>query len=210
MNGFAEYIAIFLVVAGPGKAVALFASAASQMGWAERIKIAVKSVLIAGIILFVFAFAGQSIIKFFHVSVPALLVAVGVILFIFALQIVLGSGGGDDVSPPDPQSIAIYPLAMPLLASPQAIVAAVVITSKMADASAKLPVFLALGAVLFIDLVAMVGTAVMMKDGDGTKKGGGVAEVLLRVVAIMLCALAVELVVEGLRGFGVDLPRMTQ
>jgi small neutral amino acid transporter SnatA (MarC family) len=51
--------------------------------------------------------------------------------------------------------------------------------------------------------VVLLGAAYLMKAGAGAKKGGGVAEVILRVVAVLLCALAVELVLLGLRDLGV-------
>jgi multiple antibiotic resistance protein len=171
------------------------------MSKAARRAVAIKSVVVASIVLYVFAFLGQEIIKFFHVSVPALEIAGGLILLIFALGIVLGDGGhGPDTS--EGGDIAIYPLAMPLLATPQAIVAIVVLSSRVTEAAHQMNIYLALGATLVIDLAVMVGAATLMKSGDGAKKSGGAGDVLLRVVAILLAALAVELILMGLREVG--------
>lgn len=200
--GFWDLLIIFSVVAGPTKALAMFLAAAGHLPVGERIAIAVKAVFTATIILFVFAFLGQQIIKFFHVSVPALEIAGGIILFVFALGLVLGSGHDDHSGGSDPHAMAIYPLAMPLIASPQAIVALVVVMSRLPTFEDKIPAFAALGAIMVINAAVLVGSAYMMKSG-GDKKEGGIADVILRVVAVLLCALAVELVLLGLRDLGV-------
>lgn len=201
--GFWDLVIIFSVVAGPTKALAMFLAGAGHLPVAERVAIATKAVVTASVILFVFALLGQEIIKFFHVSVPALEIAGGIILFIFALSIVLGSGHDDHSQTGDPHAMAVYPLAMPLIASPQAIVALVVVMSRLPTFQDKIPAFAALATMMAINAVIMIGTAYMLKGDTDGKKGGGIAEVVLRVVAVLLCALAVELVLLGLRDLGV-------
>ena len=201
--GFWDLVIIFSVVAGPTKALAMFLAGAGHLPVAERVAIATKAVVTSSVILFVFAFLGQSIIKFFHVSVPALEIAGGIILFVFALGIVLGSAHDDHAEAGDPHAMAVYPIAMPLIASPQAIVALVVVMSRLPTFADKIPAFAALATMMAINAAILIGSAYMMKSGDDGKKGGGIAEVILRVVAVLLCALAVELVLLGLRDLGV-------
>jgi multiple antibiotic resistance protein len=199
----ADVFLILLVVAGATKAAAFFAAAGKNMSSAERRGAAVKSVAIQAVVLTFFAWRGQNIMAFFHVSLGALEIAGGIILFIFALGLVLGEEHAHDDSAPV-GDIAIYPLAVPLLASPQAIVGTVIIFAKAPDMTAKLWAYGALVAVFVFNLVVMYGLALLMKNGDdAAKKSSGYAGVLLRIVAILLCSLAVELIVLGLREYGV-------
>ena len=201
--GFLELVLILLVVAGPTKALALFAAATGHLPVADRVAIAVKAVVTSAVILFVFALLGGQIIDFFHVSVPALELAGGAILFVFALGIVLGSGHDDHGETGDPKAMALYPLAMPLIASPQAIVVLVIVMSRIpAFEGNRIPVFGALAVVVVINAAVLIAAAYLMKAGGGEKKAGGIAEVILRVVAVMLCALAVQLMLLGLRDLG--------
>lgn len=199
MFGFVDLLIIFAVVAGPTKAVAVMIASTQHLPAPERRRIAIKAVLTSTCILFVFALLGQQIIKFFHVSVPALEIAGGVILFVFAINLVLGESHEDEGARKG--DIAIYPLAMPLIASPQAIVALVVIMARLPDIAGKSVAFAALGTQMLINLAVLLGIASM---SAGKKEGaGGLGEVILRVVAILLCALAVELILLGLRDLGV-------
>jgi len=198
MFSFLDLLIVFGVVAGPTKALAVMMASTGHLTPAERRAVAIKGVLTATIILFVFAILGQQIIKLFHVSVPALEIAGGIILFVFAINLVLGEKHEDEGA--HKGDISIYPLAMPLIASPQAIVALVVIMARAPDFSAKVTAWGALGAQMAINLVVLVAVASM---GGKKEKGGGVGEVVLRVVAILLCALAVELVLLGLRDLGI-------
>jgi multiple antibiotic resistance protein len=199
----ADVFLILLVVAGATKAAAFFAAAGKSMTASARKAAAVKSVAIQAVVLSFFAWRGQNIMAFFHVSLGALEVAGGIILFIFALGLVLGEEHAHDDSAPV-GDIAIYPLAVPLMASPQAIVGTVIIFAKAPDLTAKLWAYGALVGVLIFNLVIMYGLALLLKGGDDTaKKSSGYAGVLLRIVAILLCALAVELIVMGLREYGV-------
>jgi multiple antibiotic resistance protein len=199
MFSFIDLLIVFGVVAGPTKALAVMMASTGHLTPAERRAVAFKGVLTATIILFVFALLGQQIIKMFHVSVPALEIAGGIILFVFAINLVLGEKHDDEGARKG--DISIYPLAMPLIASPQAIVAIVVIMARAQDMSAKVTAWSALGAQMAINLVVLVAVASL--GGKKEQGGGGVAEVILRVVAILLCALAVELVLLGLRDLGI-------
>jgi multiple antibiotic resistance protein len=201
---FWDLVVIFIVVAGPSKSLAMFVATAGRLPVGERVAIVAKALVTAAVILLIFAVLGQQIIKFFHVSVPALQIAGGVILFVFALDLVLGHSHEEHFAAHDPRAMAVYPLAMPLIASPQAIVAVVVTMSRLPAFQDKLPAFGALVTVLAFDAAVLFGTAYIMKGGDGSKKmSGGVADVFLRVTAVLLCALAAEFVLQGLRDLGV-------
>lgn len=198
-----ELFLFFMVVAGATKAASFFAAAGMQLTMAERRAAIFKAITTQAIVLGVFAVFGSNILKFFHVSTAALEIAGGLILLIFAISLVLGksSGDKDDQATGD---FAIYPLAVPLLATPQAIVAIVVIFARSPNMAASINGYIALAMVIAANLVTMLVVAKMMGAGGETaKKGSGVAEVLLRIIAILLAALAVELIVLGLREYGI-------
>ena len=160
----------------------------------------------ATVILLVFALLGPRIIGFFHVSVPALELAGGAILFVFALNIVLGESGHHD-SEDDGADIAIYPMAMPLIASPQG--------------SSRRRYHLprpgpcrpchdrARRARDHGDQRGgLLGLPSAAGKSDAAKKPSVAGEVILRVVSIMLAGLAVQLMILGLCDLGV-LPATT-
>lgn len=199
--GFVDIFLMMLVVAGPTKALAFYASKAGSLSMAERRATALKSVITATIILLVFALFGSAIIGFFHVSVPALEIAGGAILFVFALQIVLGEGGHDDTHGGG-ESFAIYPMAMPLMASPQAIVAIVVMLARIQGPADRINIILAILVTMAINLGTFWIFANRLGTGEA-KKPTGASDVILRVVAILLAGLAVQLMILGFRDLGV-------
>jgi multiple antibiotic resistance protein len=201
---FAE-ILIFLIVTGSAaKAAAYFAAQAGQMTLGERRSIAIRAVVIQAVVLAIFVAFGPNILKFFHVSVFALEIAGGLILLIFAIGLVLGEEhGNDDTHGPSGMAMATYPLAVPLLATPQAIVAITIIATQLGQGNrgmlwAALAVLLALNFAIMLTVAQVIGAK---KEGESS--GGGIAGILLRVVALLLAALAVEIMALGLRGYGV-------
>jgi multiple antibiotic resistance protein len=198
-----EIFLILLVVAGATKGASFFASAGATLSMAERRAVILKAVVTQAIILFAFAFFGQRILGFFHVSIGALEIAGGLILLIFAIGLVLGEEHKEEEGKPA-GDFSIYPLAVPLMASPQAIVATVVIFAKAPDFASKLNGYIALALLLLVNVVILMLVARAMGDSsDKAKEGSAVANVLLRVVAILLAALAIELIVLGLREYGI-------
>jgi multiple antibiotic resistance protein len=200
---FVSILLILFVVGGATKAAAFFAAAAGGMSIAERRSTVFRAVGVQAVVMYAFAFRGQNILNFFHVSLGALEIAGGLILLIFAIGLVLGEDHGHDEGAPK-GDIAIYPLAVPLMASPQAIVGTVIIFAKAPDMAAKINGYLAIGVLLAVNLAILLVVGKLVNRGDGSaQKSSGAAGVLLRIVAILLSALAIELMVMGLREYGI-------
>lgn len=165
--------------------------------------VAFRAVAIQAGVLGIFAAFGGNILQFFHVSVFALEVAGGLVLLLFAIGLVLG-----EEHPPEPGKagdvgMAVYPLAMPLLASPQAIVAVTIASTTLGPGNRQ-PLWAALAVVLLMNVAVMFGIARMgRKPSIEDKPAFSLAPVLLRVVALLLCGLAIEIMAAGLRGYGV-------
>jgi multiple antibiotic resistance protein len=200
---FADIFIILLITGGATKAAAFFAANTGHLSLAERRSIAVRSVLIQAIILGVFTARGPNILHLFHVSIAALEVAGGLILLLFAIGLVLGEDHSADVDGRKGDvGMAAYPMAVPLLASPQAIVA-ITIFSTQAGVGNRGMIWAALAVTLALNLAILLGLAQFTGAKPDAKKGPGGAAVLLRVVALLLAALAIEIMALGLRGYGV-------
>ena len=204
---FTEILIILMITAFCTKAAAFFAAEAGHMSIAERRAIAIEAVTIQAVVLGIFVAFGPNILGFFHVTIFALEVAGGLILLLFAIGLVLGEDHGhDSAAPKAGKGMAVYPLAVPLLASPQAIVAITIFSTRMGSGG-RVTLWAALAAVIVANYAVMIGIAQFGGKKDGAKSGPGVAPIMLRIVALLLAALAVEIIALGLRGYGV-LPPM--
>jgi multiple antibiotic resistance protein len=196
--GVLDILMILLITAGPLRAVPAMAALTRHADAPQRAAVAFSAVRTAAIVLLVFILLGQAILHSFHVTIAALKLAGGVILLIYALSAI----GGGDAPPhapdgPPPPHIATSPLAMPLLASPQSIVAVIVI----AAAGRGLPDLLVLIAVV-LGLMAINWLALRHAERILTALGPGLL-VVQRVVALLLTGLAVQLAISGLADLGV-------
>jgi multiple antibiotic resistance protein len=204
---FTEILIILMITAFCTKAAAFFAAEAGHLSVKERRAIAIEAVTIQAVILGVFVARGPNILEFFHVSIFALEVAGGLILLLFAIGLVLGEDhSSDEHAPKLGKGMATYPLAVPLLASPQAIVAITIFSTRMGVGN-RGTLWLALALVIIGNYAVMLSIAQFGGKKDGAKSRMNLAPILLRIVALLLAALAVEIIVLGLRGYGV-LPPM--
>ena len=203
---FSDLLVILLITAGATKAAAFFIAQAASLSRQEKLTIVTRALAIQAGVLGIFAWRGENILKTFHVSVAALEVAGGLVLLLFALQLVLGEDHSADDTPPLGVGMAVYPLGMPLLASPQSIVAVTIASTTLRDAGQG-PLWLALAIVLGINAAILYGLAFFGGKKKRVDGGFSVAPVLLRVVGLLLCALAIEIMALGLRGYGI-LPPM--
>ena len=132
--GWTEILVLLLVTIGPVRAAIVYLSLTKSADAELKRAIAIRTVTISAIVCVVFALLGAGILAGLKVSVEALLIAGGAILFIFALQLILGDDkeATEDGPPPAPSiEIASFPLAVPLMASPHGLVAIVAIEATL-------------------------------------------------------------------------------
>jgi multiple antibiotic resistance protein len=191
-----EILILFLALMGPTKPLLVYAGLTEKMDAAQRASIAIRTVVVASIVTFFFLWAGGSIINAIHVQIPAVKISGGIILLIFALGLVLGGGSQDDHH--EEGDIAIFPLAMPLIASPQGIV--ILITFAAAAKKGGLstqPLYLALAVTMGINLVALLFGARLLKFVPPAA-----LKVVLKLAGILLCAMAVQMMLWGFSDLG--------
>jgi multiple antibiotic resistance protein len=199
--------ATFFATIGPVEAAMLFATFCPHFSRAERIAISLKAVGIAtGIILF-FALFGTAILAALGVTFPALQAAGGIILGIIALDMIFEARiGGSTISQPESaearaknDDIAVFPMATPILAGPGALSGAMLL---MANAKGDVAGQAAIIAAL---LTVMAFTLLLMLAAQELREWIGVTaqKVVMRVFGILLAAIAMQSVFNGIAGSGI-------
>jgi multiple antibiotic resistance protein len=198
--------ATFFATIGPVEAAVLFATFCPRFSRAERMAISLKATGIAtGIILF-FALFGTSILSLLGVTFPALQAAGGVILAIIALDMIFEARiGGSTISQPENaearaknDDIAVFPLATPILAGPGAMSGAMLL---MANAKGNFADQIAVVAAL---LTVMAFTLALLLAAQEIREWIGMTaqRVIMRVFGILLAAIAMQSVFNGIAGSG--------
>ena len=174
--------------------LALFASLTAGMHRSERRRIAWRASLYAALILVVAVIIGQIILDAMGIRLRSLQIVGGLILFVFGLQMVFGWMNQPSASVEKGRDLAVFPLAVPAIAGPGAIMAIILLTdndvysvSERAETAVVLLVVLVLNYILL--LLSDVILRIIGRQG---------AAVLTRVMGIILSALAVEFVLTGL------------
>jgi multiple antibiotic resistance protein len=124
----------------------------------------------------------------------SLKVAGGVILFLFGVRMLFGQMDKAEKSPEEGRDLAVFPLAVPAIAGPGAMMAAIVLTDNDVY---TVPERIETGVVL---LVVLFLTYLLLLFSDGILRviGRKGASVLVRVMGLILCSLAVEIVLTAL------------
>ncbi|MBE9486567.1 MAG: MarC family protein [Chloroflexi bacterium] len=198
--GALDILMVLLVTIGPLKAVIVYTTLTADADPGFRRSVAIKTVVTATVVGILFVVAGEFLLKVFHISIPALKIAGGLILVLYALSMVMGGESNHDDHAHTAQStdIGIYPLAMPLMATPQGIVAIVTITATATSINETLLVAgLVLGVMAF-NFVVLLGAHRIM-----SLMGPSAIQIVARIVGLLLVALAVQLMIWGFEDLGV-------
>jgi multiple antibiotic resistance protein len=174
--------------------VAIFAGLTASLTRAERRRTALRASLYATLILVVAVVAGQIILDAIGIHMHSLKVAGGIILFLFALKMIFGGLDSKPGLPEAGRDLAVFPLAVPSLAGPGAIMAVIVLTD---DDVYTVPEQVQTGLVM---LVVLLVTYIFLRFSDVILRviGQQGAAVLVRVMGIILASLAVEIVMTAL------------
>ena len=191
----------FFATVGPQDVAALYPALTPRNTARERRAMALKGTLIAGAILLTFAFAGETALRLFGITLPALRTAGGVLLLLIAIDLVFArpSGGTTTTSEENAEAatkadISVFPLATPLIAGPGAIGATILLVADTeGDRLRFLGVLIALGGVLLLTYVLLLAASQLQRFLGVT----GV-HVVSRVVGVLLSALAVQFIFDGL------------
>ncbi len=202
----ATYLQMFftiLIVVDPIGIVPLFLSATGHLDQAERRRAMRLSVTVAAVVMTVFAVGGRFILSFFGISPGAFYVAGGIMFFLIALEMLFGqpkrSKKSAEEADQDSSSVAVFPLAIPMIAGPGTV------TTIMLYASGPEPWLPATGLllasilpVLVLEFLAMRSSGLILRILG--KTGVSVVE---RMMGLVLSGLSIQFVFDGLQKLGV-------
>ncbi|HEY0918688.1 MarC family protein [Devosia sp.] len=195
----------FFATIGPADLALVFAALTHKNTATERRAMALRGVLVAGGILMFFAVFGEPLLRLFGVTLPALRVAGGILLLLISIDMVFARHSGgvgttleEEQEAATREDISVFPLAMPLIAGPGAISAAILLTTTGRGFGIEwFAVVGALGLILLLSYLAML-VAIPIQRLLGVT---GLA-VVSRIVGVLLAALAVQFFFDGLRTSG--------
>jgi len=197
-----KFFVLFFVIVEPVTLVPVFAGLTEGASQIYRRRMAVKSVAVSGVMLTLFALGGSWFIGIMNISIDAFRIAGGVMLFLIALEMVFARESGTKTSSEEKtevqqrSDISVFPLAFPFIAGPGAM-ATVLLTfgTLRPDTVLTLGLLGVIAIVLLITLVLMLLAQVVMRVMGVTG-----AHVVSRLTGVVLAALAVQFMVDGLKG----------
>lgn len=195
----------FFATIGPADVAAVFAALTARRSGRERRLIALKGTLIATAVLLLFGLFGDTMLRLFGITLPALRTAGGILLLLIAIDMVFARDSGGTTATDEEREeathradISVFPLATPLLAGPGAIGAVILLTTQAAGDWGRL------GMVYAALLAIMIVTFVLLLMATQVQRLLGVTglHVLARVLGVLLAALAVQFIFDGIAGSG--------
>jgi multiple antibiotic resistance protein len=181
------------VIMDPVGVAPIFIAATSRLNRVQRQRAAMRAVLAAGALIIGFAFFGGAVLDYLKVSVDSLSIAGGLLLLLVALEMLRGMDYPEDDG--RAEDVALVPIATPLLAGPGAIATVIVLTRRNHDFGGKLSVLIGILAAL-----AVVGLGMAAAERLSRLIPDALIQFLTRVFGLLLSAIAVQLVVNGVRG----------
>ena len=186
-----------LVVLDPIGMVPPFLALTAERPRDEQVRIALRSVLVAGAVLLAFALGGSWLLSHLGITLEAFRVAGGILLFRIAVGMVFAQHErGTEEEQEEARSrgdISVFPLAIPLMAGPGAMATIMILASQAEGVPMGLPVVLAMAAV---NLVIMY-LALRLGPPLSRLLGQTGVNVITRVLGVLLAALAVQYVADG-------------
>ncbi len=197
------FVTLFVVI-DPLALVPLFLALTRGKPAAERRRIAVRASLTAIGILTVFAAFGEAVLNFAGISMPAFRVAGGLLLFLTALDMLFErrtqrrKHQTEEAEDDDGHDPSVFPLAIPLIAGPGSIASMILLAGQNPGLEG-----LAVVIAVMIGVVALSMVSFMASDLMERVLGKTGINVITRLLGMLLAALAVQFVLDGLRDFGI-------
>jgi len=195
---FEEFVILWVVI-DPVGTIPVFVAVTAEIEASKRSRVALHAALVAAGVLMFFLVAGQFLINALGIRLPAFQIAGGLVLFLFALTMIFGeskpqSEAGGLETDPQQGSPAVFPLAVPSLASPGAMLAVVLLTDNNRFSIPEQ----AVTAGIMLSVVA-VAYLLMLAAGPILKViGASGAAIVSRVMGMILAAVAVDHVIAAI------------
>ena len=192
----------FFATIGPIDIATMFAGLTSGQSIEERRSMAIRGVVVATIILIAFALIGEYILEGLGISLAALRTAGGILLLLIGIDMVFArSSGGtsttedENAEAIDKTDISVFPLATPLIAGPGAMGAAILLmTNQQGHLAGQAIVITSLLVILLLTFICLLLASHIQRLFGVT----GI-QVITRVMGVLLAALAVQLIFDGIK-----------
>ena len=203
LESFITAFIIYFVVIDPVGNAPVFLAVTTAQTRRQKYRTALEATLFASFIMVFFALCGAWVLAYLKITEQAFKIAGGIILLLVSLDMLSAKRQqrkkqGSDKATESAENVAVFPLAIPLLAGPAAITSVMVVSADLSgDAAQSLIGYGALGAVMGATAVILVLTGLAQNFIDTR-----IASVFSRVTAIILAALSVQYIIDGLLELG--------
>jgi len=195
-----DFVTLLVTVDPVGTAV-MFLGLTTHATHRHRHRTALRGTLLATAIILAFAIAGQWLLSLMGISIAAFRIAGGLLLFLLATDMVLALHSGIRSTTESEQEeaarsrdVTVFPLAIPLLAGPGALTSIMLLMGDATSIEAQSQVLASLVIVMSLALLALLAAAQV-----GRLLGVTGANVVTRVLGVVLAALATQFVIDGVR-----------
>ena len=195
---FSAFVTFFVVIDPPGCAP-IFAGLTAGASEAARRAMAVRAVVVSALILLLFALFGEPMLHGLGIELASFRIAGGIMLFLIALEMVFEKrtqrreDRAAKVSADDVEDVSIFPMAMPMIAGPGSIATVMLLMARNDGIERSLVVAAALAANLLLMLAALLAAGPLMRV-----LGTRIEAVITRLLGVLLAALAVQFVIDGI------------
>ena len=190
----------FVVIIDPPGCAPIFASLTSGTPLAHRRKMAIRSSFVAWCILVFFALLGEPLLATLGISLSAFRLAGGIMLFMIALDMVFErrterreERAKEIEGTPEAEDISVFPMAIPMIAGPGSIATIMLLSARANGLAEGAIVLSAMTAVILLTLIALLLAGPLMKA-----IGAKLEAMITRILGVILAALAVQFVLDGL------------
>jgi len=196
-------IFFLIAVIDPLGSVPVYLEATKQLNKSHRKRVAIRASIIAFFILLIFIVVGQLVLDGMDVSLDAFQISGGVILFLFALTMIFGDGKPESEKHliKDYKHVTIFPVAIPSIASPGAIMAVVLMTDNTVYSIQQQ----AMTTVLVFVVIAITCLLLLIANKVKERVGDYGITVVSKIMGLILASYAVQSILSGLKGFFVIL-----
>ena len=198
---FVSSLITFFVVIDPPGCAPIYAGLSSGASPLQRRSMAIRAVGVASAILFVFALVGEKLLHGLGISLASFRIAGGIMLFLIALEMVFEKRtqrredrAAEVAADPEVEDVSIFPMAMPMIAGPGSIATVMLLMARTNGLQASLVVLAAMVTILLLTLLALLAAGPLMR-----LLGTRIEAVITRLLGVLLAALAVQFVMDGLQ-----------
>ena len=193
---FQAFVTLFVVV-DPFGTAAVFSSLGKDLDKKQAVKTALRAVFIAIVLLLGFGFGGDVLLAQLNVSVPAFQIAGGLLLFVTAFRMLMGFHDPDQLEAEEGvykerSDLAIFPLAIPLLAGPGSMTAAMLLMVSVSAMADKALVGLSIVVVQVLAFICMIMATHLVR-----LFGASASSLLARIMGVLMAAMAVQFIADG-------------